>query len=64
METRILSISTHSLVESVISYGLVVSGRHVSSEIMGKVDTGVTNVAARKILGTNASARREVLYTL
>ena len=63
MEFRILSSSTRALIESVISYGLAVAGRHVNSELMGKVGTVFMNTAARKIRGTNTSARRETLYT-
>ena len=64
MESRILAISTHALIESVVNYGLAVSGRHVCQRIMDEVDTGVLNVAARKILVANASASGEVLYAL
>ena len=64
MEARILAISTHALIESVVNYGLATTGSHVGQQILDKIDTGILNNAARKVIGTNIAARREVLYSM
>ena len=64
MESRILAISTHAPIESVVNYGLAVTGNHVGQQALDKIDKSVLNIAAREIVGTNISAKREVLYAL
>ena len=59
MESRILAVSTHALIESIVGYGLAITGQHVNQQLGEKVDTEVMNIAARKIAGTNISARKE-----
>ena len=64
MESRILAVTVHALIESIVGYGLACTGGHVSRQVLDKVDAGVLNIAARKVLGANISARKEVLYAL
>ena len=64
MESRIQAISTHALIESAASYGLAVTGKHVSQQVMDRIDTGALNIAARKIVGSNISARKEILFAI
>ena len=47
-----------------VGYGLARTGNHVSQQIMDKVDTSKLNIAARKVVGTNISGRREMAYAL
>ena len=59
-----MAISTHALVESVANYCLVVTGGHVSQQVLYKIDRSEINVAARKVVGASISAKREILYAL
>ena len=64
LESRILAITTHSLVESVASYGLAAYGSHISQLASRKIDTGLLTRAARRTVGTGPAARREILRAL
>ena len=64
MERRILSITAHSLVESVISYGLATAGTRWEERGAGQIDRAVINKTARKVIGTNMTIRIETLMML
>ena len=64
LENRILTITVHALLESIINYGLTVIGSAASTEDFESVDKTVLNPVARKVAGVGFSARREVLYPL
>ena len=64
LETRILSITTHALIESVINYGLAVYGTHCMQETVEKMDSTVSNKAARRALGTGITIRRESAHMI
>ena len=64
LENRILSITTHSLVESLINYGSAVYGSHCGREQGEKIDSMILNKAARKVTGTGFATRREILHIL
>ena len=64
LETRILSITTHSLVESVVSYGLATYGAHILEQDARAVDTRVLNRAARRVVGTGPTIRREIMHVI
>ena len=64
LENRILTITVHALIESVIGYGLSLTGSSISVEDMEKMDTVVLNPMARRVTGLGYSARREVLFSL
>ena len=63
-ESRIMSITTHSLIESVTNYGLASFGRHLWDRDRSSVDTTILNKAARKVVGTGPTIRREILFAL
>ena len=64
LESRILAITTHALVESVINYGLTLTGSSISTDDMGRLDTMILNPIARRVTGVGYSIRREILFTL
>ena len=47
-----------------VDNGLAISVGHVNQQILDEVDAGEMNNAARKVVGTNVSARREILFLL
>ena len=64
LESRILAITTHSLVESVANYGLASFGGHLPERDIAPIGTTIINRAARKVIGTGPTIRREILYAL
>ena len=64
METRTLSITGHSLVDSVIIYGLAAAGRGWEENGAGQLDRAVLNETARKVAGTNITIWLETLMIL
>ena len=64
LESRISAITAHSLVESVVSYGLAVYGVHISQADGRRIDTGLLTRVSRRIVGTGPTARREILHAL
>ena len=64
MESRILAVSTHALVESVANSGLATTGGRGGKMALRKTDTAIMNVVAREVVGANMSARKEILYAL
>ena len=63
-ESRILSITVHALVESVVNYGLPVYGAHYGSHRAEEKDRSILNKAARKVAGTGISLRRGMVNKL
>ena len=63
-ESRILAVTVHSLIESIINYGLAATGTHVDAYEMRRIDTQILNRAARKVVGTNITMRIESLMML
>ena len=64
MESRILSVTAHSLVESVVSYGLATTGKGWDESGAEQLDRAVLNKTARKVVGTNQTMRLEILMIL
>ena len=64
LESRVRLITTHSLIESLINYGLAVYGAHCGKEQGGRIDSMILNKAARKIIGTSIAVRREVMHIM
>ena len=64
LESRILAITAHSLVESVVGYGLAVYGVHTGQLDAHQIDTGILTRVARRAVGTGITARREILHAL
>ena len=60
LEARILSISTHGLLESVASFGLAITGAHASVAEIREIDTGVLTKAARRAVGEGPTVRKEI----
>ena len=60
LETRILAITTHSLIESVKKYGLGTFGALITETDERALDTELLNEAARRVIGTGITVRREV----
>ena len=64
MVSRILSISAHSLMESVVSYGLATTGEGWEENGAAQLDRAALNKAARKVVGANITIRIETLMIL
>ena len=64
LETRILSITTHALLESVVNYGLSSYGTQRSPFLAKKTDSIILNKAAREIAGTSTAVRRGMVRIL
>ena len=64
LESRILAVTTHSLVESVINYGLAIIGPHLTTQECQEIDKATMNTSARKITGTGYTTRRETLHIM
>ena len=64
LECRILTITAHALIESMVSYGLTVTGSAATPKDVDNMDVQILNPTARRVAGVGMSARREVLYTL
>ena len=61
---RILTITAHALVESMVNYGLTLTGSPTTAGDLERMDTAIRNPAARRVAGVGYSLRREVLYAL
>ena len=64
LESRILAITTHSLPESLAGCGLAVTGTHITKGEIDMIDASTLKKAERRLDGTGATARREVLHAL
>ena len=64
LENRVLATTVHALVESVINYGLTLTGSPISTDDLGRLDTMILNPVARRVTGVGYSIRREILFTL
>ena len=64
MGNRILTITVHALIESVIGYGLTLTGSSTTVEDLQQIDTTILIPIARRVTGVGYSIRREVLYSL
>ena len=64
LENRVLTTTAHALVESVLNYGLTITGSAMHETTFRSMDTAVLNPVARRVAGVGYSIRREVLYTL
>ena len=64
LETRILAITAHALMESVIGFGLTVAGSALSDKGFRQLDSRVLNPAARHIAGVSSTTRREIMFAL
>ena len=62
MESRILTVTTHALVESLVNYGLAVTGSNISTIDQSRVDSSILSRVARKIVGVGPTIRREILH--
>ena len=57
LETSTLRLTCDALLASLIRYGLVVTGSGLKKKHFSSIETRLTNVAARRILGVGRSAR-------
>ena len=64
LECRILAITTHALIESVVGYGLATTGAHVNEQELRNLDTLFLNKAARRAVGTHIKMRIETMHFL
>ena len=64
LETNTLRLTCDALIVSLIRYGLVVTGAGLFERHFSKIETRLTNVAARRILGIGRSARLIVLHAV
>ena len=64
LENRVLTITVHALVESVLGYGLSLTGSSTAQEDLVGVDATILNPMARRVTGVGYPARREILYSL
>ena len=62
LETNVLRMTSNSLITSLLTYGLAVTGSMAYEQLLSKVDAAIINVTARKILGVGASARIPALH--
>ena len=64
LENRILTTTAHALLESLVNYGLTVTGSAATVRDFDMIDTKILNPIARRIAGVGYTIRREILYTL
>ena len=62
LEVGILSMTHDALINSLLRYALAIMGAHLPQDLLQKIDTCITNVAARKIIGVDRTARIETLH--
>ena len=63
-ECRVLAVSTHALLGSMLRYGLATFGTHTNTQELRRIDATVRNGAARRIIGTNIPAKVKSVTTL
>ena len=59
-----LTTTVHSLIESILGYGLTVTGSAATAGDLDSINQCILNPVARRVAGVGMSVRREVLYTL
>ena len=64
LENRVLAITVHSLIESILRYGLTVTGSAATMSDLDGINQSILNPEARRVTGVSISVRREALYTL
>ena len=64
LESRILAVTVHALLESVVGYGLATAGSRANALELRALDTRYLNRAARRVVGTNITMRTETLMFL
>ena len=61
---RVLTITAHALVESLLSYGSTTYGSAASGTKFHQLDTVLLNPKARRAVGPSMTVRREALFPL
>ena len=64
LETRILTITAHALMESVIGCGLTMTGSALRGKDFRRLDARVLNPVARNITGVSPTTGKEVTFAL
>ena len=64
LEARILGITTHALIESVVNYGLATVGAQIAGRREKAIDTELLNRAARRAIGTGVTVWRVALHIM
>ena len=64
MEYRILTVTTHALLESAPWYRLATSGARANLQELGRLDALLINRAARMLVGANITMRLETVLAL
>ena len=64
LENRILAVTAHALIESIIGYGMATTGAHATPQELREIDTRFLNKAARRVVGTNITIRTETMMFL
>ena len=62
LEVGILSMTLDAIIGNLLRYALAVMGAHLPWDLSRKIGTCITNVAARKVLGVDQTARIETLH--
>ena len=64
LENRVLTTTSHALLESMPNFGQTVTGSAAPEEDFGRVDIGIMTPTARKVAAVGCSIRREALFAL
>ena len=59
-----MTITVHALIESILGYGLTLTGSAATMNDLDSIDRCILNPVARRVAGVGMSVRREVLYSL
>ena len=62
LDATVLRVTHDALINSLLRYGLVFTGTCLPDDLLNKLDTGVINIAARRISGLPRIARIEALH--
>ena len=64
LESRILTVTAHALIESIVGYGLATTGSHAGIGELREIDARYLDRVARRVVGTNMTMRTETLMIL
>ena len=64
LENRVMTTTAHTLIESLINYGLNVTGSVAAVGDFNTIDTRILNPIARGVAGVGYTIRREILFSL
>ena len=62
LDASVLAVTHDALITSLLRYDLILTGSCLPDDLLNKIDTGIINIASRRIVGLPRTTRIEALH--